>query len=369
MRKLRTNEAGIVVPARSQIHTGSPIKALRNPSQALRRIEKIKAGHQLRIAINRSAGGLGDVLMTLPTVKQIKKQYSCIIDYVTDFDYLDGALPKVLQGNPHIDHILDYRDITEEDKEVYDAWVDLCCPCTVHEQPHAEPINRIDLFARHAGVGLSDTQIDYCITQQEFEWAQEWIAARNLGRNKLFMVQPHSSTSRRDLPPERLQHTVANIIANNKDYKAVIILHDTDTKKLNWNLYGTYEFKNYDVRHIAALMFYCDLVICQDSSILHLAGAIQKKTLTLFGPTDPRARVNYYPNAVAIWPGGHLHCCPSWYSNTCNGAMTCWKLIEESVITNTALTLLANQPLPDDPDLVFFGSQTKGTANTLSVKI
>jgi len=357
LRSLTLNSNGILAPTKSQLHTGSPIKALRNPSLALRRIERVKSGEQLRIMVCRIAGGIGDVLMTLPTVKQIRKQYNCKLDYVTDFDYLNGALPKVLQGNPHIDRVFDYKNVTEEEKEMYDAVVELTCPCTVHEQPHAEPINRIDLFARHAGVRLEDTSIDYYITKEELIWAQEWIAARGFtSRNKLVLVQAHSSTSRRDLPHLKLQRAIMDILKLDPSYKVIIVTHSTDSVKNLWNLYGTTELRDFDVRHIAAIMYFCEVVLCQDSAILHMASALHKKTCTFFGCTDPRARINYHPEAVAICPGKHLFCWPGWYAPTCNNTMTCWKRIEEQLIVSVTQSLLQNKPLPVSEDLVYFGN-------------
>ncbi len=359
MRRLRLDQGtGIITPAKAQLHTASPIKMLRQPSQALRKIDRIAAGDSLRVCVNRCAGGIGDVLMTLPTVKAIKQYYNCKeLVYVTDYDYLSGALPAVLQGNPYITQILDYREVSQEMKDEYDAYVDLCCPCTAHEVPHAEPVNRIDLFARHAGVYLTDHSINYYLTEKEVQWGEEFLLTNNIRQYKLIMVQAHSSTSRRDLPTTKLQHIVAKLIQNRKDVRVIVVTHDTDTSKSNWKLYGVTEMRNYSVRNIAAVMHHCELVLCQDSAILHLAGALNKKIVTFFGPTDPRARVNYFENAVAICPGLRLACFPCWYVG-CSG-LTCWKLIEEQLAVDTSLAMLDNTELPASSDLVYFGSSFK----------
>lgn len=356
-RLLRPNQNGIVIPQSPQLHVASPLKMLKQPTNALMRLHKISEGKQLLIMVERMAGGIGDVLMTLPTVRAIKKKYNCVLHYSTDFDYLAGALPKVLEGNPYIDKVLNWRDITkDEDREIYDGIINLTCPCTVHEQPHAPPINRIDLFARHAQIHLDDFSIDYTITPQELEWGKQFIASRGCDKYKLIMVNTHSSTARRDLPVEKLQRALMGILGARKDVRAIIITHSTDSNKRQWNLYGTTEMKDYDVRHIAAVMFYCDLVLCQDSALLHLAGALHKKIVTFFGPTDPRARVDHYEHSVAICPGRHLKCHPSWYANGSNCGMTCWKLFQEQLIIDTSLAMLNNEALPKSDDLVYFGN-------------
>lgn len=362
IRRLRPDPAtGIIVPKKEVLFTGAPIRQLKQPSPALRRIDKLRNGDQFRILVSRSAGGLGDVLMTLPTVKQIRKQYNCLLDYSTDFEYLGGALVKVLQGNPYIDNIIDYRTLTDDIKEqTYDAVIDLTCPCTVHEQPGAEPINRVDLFARHAGVRLEDMSLDYYMTPEELAWGQEFINSRNIARNKLILVAPHSSTNYRDLPYLTLQRSIMEILKQVPNTKMIITTHSTDSSKQNWKLYGTEEMRDYDVRHIAAVMHYCDLVMCQDSAILHLANALNKKTLTFFGPTDPRARINYFPNAVALCPAMTLRCWPSWYSyGACNNTQPCWKMFTEKMIVDTAVAMLNNTELPNIPELLYYGDQAK----------
>jgi ADP-heptose:LPS heptosyltransferase len=244
-------------------------------------------------------------------------------------------------------------------REEYDAYLDLTCPCTAHEVPHAEPIGRIDLFARHAGIHLEDYQIDYYISPEEEKWANDYIYQNRLIGCKLFLVQAHSSTSRRDLPINKLQRSVVGVLNQNPNARAIVVSHGTDSSNANWKLYHVQEMRDFDVRYIAAMMSMCEMVLCQDSSILHLAAALNKKTVSLFGPTDPRARVNTYPNAVAICPGQNLSCSPCWYNNNCNSANTCWKIVEEKLVIATAHSVLNNLPLPNSPDLIFYGDYKK----------
>ncbi len=43
-----------------------------------------------------------------------------------------------------------------------------------------------------------------------------------------------------------------------------------------------------------------DVVVCPDSALLHLAGALNKKIVTIFGPIPPQSRINYYANATVL---------------------------------------------------------------------
>jgi hypothetical protein len=290
--------------------------------------------------------------MTLPTVRAVAKKYDTKIDYGTDFVYLDGALPKIIQGNNYIGNIVPW---TEIDIDNYDAVIDLTCPCVAHEVPLARPINRIDLFARHVGIQLEDHSIDYHITEDEKKWAEDYFYREKLSRWKMILVQPFSTTTSRDFPPERMKAIIASILATQKDLRILLLTHDTDSLKPTWDLPGVHRAHNLKARQIAALMTLCPLVICPDSLILHLASALHRPTVTLFGPTDPRARINYHPEAVAIWPAGHLKTYPRWYDQSCPDGGICWKLIDLDLVRDTSLAILNKKPLPQSNDLVFFG--------------
>lgn len=327
----------------------------RQPSAALKIIEKMRRGEAPDVLVSRTLGGLGDVLMTLPTVRAIKQQYRGRVDYATDFDYLQGGLVKLLQDNPYIDNIINWRQMIPEN---YDAHIDLTCPCVIHEKPQAPPVNRIDLFARHAGINLTSTHLDYHVTDKEIEWAQDYIEKFKItDRHKIILLQPHSSTVNRDCPPETLQKALGQLLRVRRDVRVIVITHDTDAYGLNWSYAEISTMKNYDIRHIAAVMYHCDLVICPDSSVLHIAGALEKKTIALFGPTDPRARVNHYPEAIAIWPGQRLACVPQWF-HPCRCSVGCWKLITPEMIVDTAIPMLDNNTVPNREYLVRFRHNT-----------
>jgi heptosyltransferase-2 len=58
---------------------------------------------------------------------------------------------------------------------------------------------------------------------------------------------------------------------------------------------------NRSLTDTAALVQQMDVVICPDSSMLHVAGALNKKIVTIFGPIPPQSRINHYPNATAVF--------------------------------------------------------------------
>jgi len=353
MRPLKPNSRGAFVPTPMALRPRRKESPFSKPCQALGHLDRVIKGEPPRICIVRSRGGIGDVLMTTPTVKAISKKYNCKVDYATDFEYLDGALLKVMTGNPYVGHIFEHRELDFR-KDDYNAIINLTCPCTSHEKPLAPPVNRIDLFARHATIPLEDTSMDFVLSSDELEWARNYISSQGLSSYKLIMVQPSSSNTRRDAPVATMKNALTEILAHHKDIRALIITHSSDNTRTEWKFAETHVLQNFDVRQLAALMHYCDLVLCPDSAILHVASAFHKPTVTLFGPTDPRARVNYHPEAVAIWPGKELHNYPCWYEDPKDGYL-CWKRLEPNVIAAACLAVMNKTDLPPSRDLVTFG--------------
>jgi len=349
---LRPDNRGMLQSTSAIIKTGGHITHYRKPNLSLKKIDRLLNQEKPRIAITRRQGGIGDVLMTLPTVKAIARKYNIKVDYGTDFRYLEGALPKVLDGNPYINKTVDWQELKQED---YDALIDLTCPCVTYEVPGVWPCNRIDLFAKHAGVTLQDTNIDYFITPEESKWADNYLDQLNINNpsKKLVLIQLTTTSTFRDGPIDIIKNAFIQALQTDRNICGLLITHNSDLLRYSWDYTGMYHFHNLDVRQIAALISKVNLVFCPDSAILHLASALHQKTLTYFGPTDPRARINYHPEAVAIWPAQHLKNYPIWYAPSTDGYL-CWKMLNKDLIAQTILAMVNNTSLPFSTDFITF---------------
>lgn len=361
MRVLRPNQQGIIVQQSILPKITGMVRPLVGTSPVLTNLDKVIQGEAPRILVSRFSGGIGDVLMTTPSVRAISRKYGCKVDYATDLNYLDGALEKVLRHNPYIDKILSAADLSDI-KEDYNAVVDFGCPCVLHERPKAKPVNRIDLFARYVHIQLQDFYLDYVITEEERAWAKEFMITRNLRSRPTILVQPFSSSLRRDAPTNIVQQVLREVIRKQR-VNLLVITHDSDNnKETRWDWAEITPLHNFHVRQLAAIIEQVDLIFCPDSAILHLAGALDKKTVTLFGPTDPRARINYYPEAIAVCPGIRLSCFPSWYdAQACNNRCVCWKLLDVQEITDVIFSKLNDTPLPMSENLIFFPKKSLPT--------
>lgn len=276
--------------------------------------------------------GIGDVIMTTPTVRAIKETFpKSHITYATNLSYLGGAIPKVLKYNPFIDKIVSDALVNPSD---YDMYLDLQCPCVTYEKKENPPINRIDLFANYVGIQLEDKKPVYVSTPDELELGKQKVKI-SAGRKKIF-IQPFASCSRRSYPHGKLKKIAQELGRLGAHLFISTHTGDWQSDTLWDNLPYSQEVKDWDIRQLAGLIANCDLVLCQDSSILHLAGALDVPTVSLFGPTHPEARVNHYPNAVAIWGAEGLVQCPCWWDH-CSIGMACWENIKVNTVVDVCV--------------------------------
>ncbi len=70
---------------------------------------------------------------------------------------------------------------------------------------------------------------------------------------------------------------------------------------------------------MATIVHKLDLLLCPDSGLAPLAGAIGTKVLGLFGPTNPMMRLSSY-DADWVWLEKTCKECPCWYIFPCGGS-------------------------------------------------
>ena len=285
---------------------------------------------RVTVCIQRKLGGLGDVLMTTPCLRAIKEQYpNCHLTYATD-----PTLFRVLEGNPHIDQIVDFRLINPG---AFDFFADVTSVCPPHEKPGKPNINRIDLFARRIGVELKDPLPVYVPGVDEVKWAKQWLEQQWGPRKsyKLVVLSVASVDKRRSWPTELSQELIQLVQASRSDVR--FIVDDFNNTGGPWDLVNT-SARRWGLRQMVALINDCDLFVGPDSGLLHFAGALSKPIVGIFGPTPPAARLNHYPNALAVTQ--ELGCQYCWYSR-CSYDLACLKQLSVHQVLEAVLSKLA----------------------------
>jgi ADP-heptose:LPS heptosyltransferase len=326
----------------------TPSRANINPPKRINRIRELLLTKSPKICVIRGEG-IGDVIMALPSISALSKLFNnnLRLTFATNTRYLEGALPKVVQYNRDIDEIIDRNNIEELN---FDAVLSLHCPAISYEVPMCKPINRIDLFADHLGLlPLKETLPKLFLSPDEISEGGlllNSLTSRPVKENKekKLLVQLFSSSKNRNIDWRQLRGALITLY-NKHHIRSIIMSHPSDVHSdlVLSEIPGIVFIKDKDIRTIMGLMVHCDLVLCPDSSILHVAGSLQVPVVSIFGGTDPRARINYYPTASAIWPGGELNGHPHWYQ-TCPLNNLCYTKITEELIVNSCLEHISKYP-------------------------
>jgi ADP-heptose:LPS heptosyltransferase len=212
-----------------------------------------------------------------------------------------GALGDIIRNNPFVDELADFQLVTARD---FDFFADVTATGLNREKSGLTPKNRIDLFADQLGLDISSDPLPtYVITDDERQWAEQQVTEYAFPRKPkditLVGIQVKSNDKRRTWPEKYTKELVKRLT---RDPNTWVLLFYWETPDEGWQLPRTF-ICDRSLRYTAALVDQCDVIVCPDSAILHVAGALQKKTIGIFGPVPPESRINYYSNATAIVAG------------------------------------------------------------------
>jgi ADP-heptose:LPS heptosyltransferase len=87
-----------------------------------------------------------------------------------------------------------------------------------------------------------------------------------------------------------------------------------------------------------------DVIVTPDTGTLHIAAALGKKTLALFGNINPRTRISYYTTVRTLYPQGELSCVPCWDMHPCmdrpEHGSKCMKLLTPARVANAVQEMI-----------------------------
>ena len=92
-----------------------------------------------------------------------------------------------------------------------------------------------------------------------------------------------------------------------------------------------------DLRHFASLVGYCSVVVSGDSLAMHIALAMQRRVVILFGPTS-HAEIDLFGLGEKIIPDLDCLVC---YKNVCDCSPNCMDLISVDMVKNAIFRQLA----------------------------
>jgi ADP-heptose:LPS heptosyltransferase len=259
----------------------------------------LRPNEPIKILVIRSLGGIGDILMTTPCVRQIKEDFpKSHITYATDRHSTKGDdYYELLKNVPFIDEIIDARRI---EKSLYDVWVDITSVCIKYENGNQPPLNRIDIFARACGINRLRNPVPFYKVEQEERILPRatYLPYKQMGR-KLVFLHTASFDAKRCWPVERYVQLIE--LAEKRYPEIQFLVSDFNHVLPDIRHYSNCcNVTNPSIRKLAAIIELSDFFIGPDSGPMHIAGTLGVPSLVLFGSVPAEARINYYSKTRAI---------------------------------------------------------------------
>jgi len=152
--------------------------------------------------------------------------------------------------------------------------------------------HQIDLtldILRPLGVGMNDKKPEIFLTNDEKQWARNWLRQRSAGGKPIVGIHPGAYYESQKWPPDSFAE-VARRLRENKRLDVIIFggLGDKDlVEHINsMTSEDTLTHVQGDLRQFAALLSHCTLLICNNSGPLHVAVALGVPTISFMGPTN-----------------------------------------------------------------------------------
>lgn len=290
-------------------------------------------------------GAIGDVLMTTPLVRQLRKNYP-----EARMDYLVGkSSSAVLRHNKNIDKVMDFdestflklriRDYLKLVKDIRKGHYDMIFVLDKHwifnlasllawvkkrigfrrgiegiflTKNISRSMARHEIFyyldlAKLTGLepDYSDTGMDFIIAEKDRKTASAllkkkkldaFIAVANSGGNN-----PADKNPVRKMPDSLFADILRKITRKNK----VAFIGTKDERGyyerflLNKNCHNLAGLTS--LAEAAAIMKKAKLVVTTDSGPIHLAAAVNKRIISIFGPTNPARKAPLHKESTALW--------------------------------------------------------------------
>lgn len=332
MRHRKQNK--VLLKKRKVVNKTRPAKVRSRRGLGSDLVPSLKVKEQQRICIYRGLGGIGDILMITPALMEIKRRFpNAHLTFAVDRHSTSNDIYwNLVKNAPFIDKLVDSRKVSRTNYELY---FDISAVCIPYERNDLPPRNRIDIFASYLGLTSLKRKLPfYKVEAKEAKWAHEAIKDLKPNPNSpVIMLHTASNEGKRSWDIESQKAFVKSLHKEIPDALLVVSDFNRYLQPGEWSKLsdGKVVEKSFlGIRETAALIHECDIFVGPDSGLMHIAGAIGKRSIVLFGSIPPEARINYYPTHQAV-TAGDLKCLGCWYAD-CPYDIKCMKTINVKVV-------------------------------------
>jgi ADP-heptose:LPS heptosyltransferase len=266
--------------------------------------EYLETDPTAKVLITRP-GGLGDLLLMTPALKELHRRYPESLVWIRTWEQYGRALVGCsgVAGSSGMDASI---------KEApFSQIVDLSGYVEFSKKQH---VHRSDLFAEAFGVELTDYTMEAVVSQADIETAQSLLSGAPKEK-PLVGIQVSNPNPRRVASQEKMLEISDAVRAAGTTPVFISPQHE---EFWSWregiNLTGKMELGT-----LYGLVTLLDTLVVGDSGLMHLANALQKPNVALFGPVDEATRVKEQPWCHVVRGNEQARCesCNDWYDKQC----------------------------------------------------
>ena len=252
------------------------------------------------------SGGFGDLLAMTPTIHEIRERWpECQVEVATHPRHM-----PILDNNPDVSRVLPWPlSVSDWNRSDAHVWLDQ----SIERQENNRTMHFVDLVAQECGgIIPQDKRMRYTVTEDE-ERAALTIHPHDQKYSGRIGVQVHSNARNRTYPVQTLHQVLLQL--HDKGWEIFLFgdkeaIKDTKTE-------GVHCISGQPFRAACAILSTCRVVLAPDSSLCHVAGALNLPTVALYGPFPWKLRTAYNPSVRAIQ--GHAKCAPCFH-HVANGS-------------------------------------------------
>lgn len=287
------------------------------PMQEYRPFDESQDWNGKKILLLR-AGGFGDIINLTPSCREIKCRWPNCEVHVASMKLYSC----VLENLPYISGRVEYP-VSLDALHAYDAWVFF--ENAVEKNPRAEKLHLVDLFAEIIGltkqpwIGVSGMgwlgtdwtdhkKPEYVVTKEEIGWANVQYP-RKPGLRRL-CIQPIASGQCRVYDFAKMGHVI-DAFAAKKTWEIYLLGAHESIRMQETPLVHNMTVNPMTFRQSVAILNGSDCLLANDSSLIHVAGALDIPAVGLYGPFPWKLRTAYYTSVLSI--SGKGRCSPCFY--------------------------------------------------------
>ena len=323
--------------------------------------------------------GIGDLLNSTPAITMLRKNYAN-----AEITVLAQPLnASVLVGNPDVDRVLIfdrknlhrrlrdrlrfYRNLRHEQYDLVvvmrtTSWGNLVAFLSgakhrlgrsqkrfssllthtwrgQYKKGETHEVDRNFDLVRLICNGNGHRQLVLNLQDDELDKAKRLLGSWEIGPTDFLVgIHPGGSSFDKRWPEENYAQVVDRLT---REYGAkILILRGPDESELEWNLQNAVQSESIayapeSIRELAALIKHCSLFVCNDSGPMHIAAALDVRTVAIFGPTDHVAWKPLSEEATIVrrdmpcWPCSAHKCKIGWECTKKLAVDSVWNRVEK----------------------------------------